>query len=452
MDTEDDGDFDPDRIFPPDKFVKVPGVWVFDTHSRTDGHGKKPKTVDENRLQRMAKVNNSLFKERGVAGALILGHTKEGVDEHEQPKPVGWAVRYRTDKMLADGTVGLKTDWYVKRKYKDVIDEYPFRSIELWPSTDEITHIALLRTASDRPLPPIKYNSDRGEEPDRYLFTPPNSQPTPISPEKDPMATTDDKDKAVAAAQEGESSPVRELMAEVATLKEQLAEVLPVVMQLKELMAQTGGDEDGDDLLGPADDDTDTDDDDDKEPEKPKTKDKAPAKKADDKEPEKFGAGAFAGPTNVFTPTQEKVKMSRETDENLVRYERRIKELEAKEAEFTLKFNRIKAEKKVAELEKDARIDFGTPEDREVEVELFSRLDDASFDVHASRVVKYYKTKPEPKPDSEGVAKALQFSRTGDPKPVFNSTDDILKLTETLTNTTDPRAGYEAYLKSKAGK
>lgn len=431
----DDADFDPDSIFPPDKFVKIPGVWVFDEHTRDDGHGKKPKAVTRTRLEKMAKVNNSLFRTRGVASAIILGHTKENADETEQPKPIGWAVRYQTDKMLADGTAGLKTDWYIKKPYAGAIDEYPFRSIELWPSTDEITHIALLRTASDRPLPPIKYNLDRGEDPVRYLFTPPPPQsPDAMNP-----------NPAVEQAKVGEAAPVKELAAELADLKEQFAEILPVILQLKELMASDGGDDKGkgdDDLLAPAEDeDDDTDGDEDK---KPKSKDTA-------KEPEKHAAAA-AGPTNTFTPSPEPVKMSRETDETVTQYKKEVERVKAENAriaaqnaEFALKFSRMKAEKKVAELESVHRIDFGTADDRENEINLFSRLDDASFDHHAERVLKFYKQKPESKPDSAAVFDVTRYGRTEDRTEKVTE-DDIKKLQSLII-----KGDYADFLKQKVG-
>lgn len=443
---------DPDALFPPDKFVKIPGVWVFVEHE-SDGSGNKPKKVTKKDLEETAKVNNEIFSERGVPCALSIGHTKDEVErEEDQPEIVGWGVKYRVAPFLNTGRYGLQQDWYVQKDREDVIAAFPHRSPEWYYRTKEMPSVALLRSHPHNLLPILRYDKSSHEEPYRPLITNPSLSPVEMSAmDKTPLLDP------TAQAQVGEMAPIKELESKVAALAEQVTTMLPVFLHLKEMLDQPeeGDDDkdedDADDLMGP--------DKKDKKPEPKKEKEKDKEDVKDDKkdeEPVKFNAAA-AGPTNSFVPTYDKkepVKMNRDNDD-VLKYKRELESVKKQNAEFALKFARMTAEKKVSELEDEKgpfRIDFGSPEARAEEVELFAKLaavDESTLDAHVGRVVKYYRQKPEPKPDSAGVFDVARYARTDSEQTGFRSAEDVAAYTAAFAAT---GVKPEEWLKQRGAK
>jgi hypothetical protein len=426
--------FDPGTLFPPDKYVLVRGVPVFDAHE-SDGRNGKPRKITTEKLKRLANTCNRKFDRLGVATPLTLGHTKDGADvkEEDQPPIVGWSVKYSIGK-LPDGRDALYSDWYVKKKFEHVIDEYPHRSIELWDARDDINPIALLKTAPERDLPIIRYSSSPPvDDVYRYTFSPPTSS-SPTDPKTMP---TDDKTAVMTDAVASETSSAKSAAADLAEMKAQIAEIKQFMETLMQAVGE-GGD-DGDDLLAPADgDDSDFDDDTDGEDDdkaddgkKSKPEPKADDAKTDDeKKPEKFEA-TYAGPGNTYTPEM-KTKMSRDTTETRVDFKREIDAAVAiyrrENEDLRTHYNRSLAKEAVVELEA-AGIDFGTPEEREEELTLFANLlredrTKASFEAHKAKVAKKYKRKPDAKPDSAAVAEVARYARTDAPADVAGCKSD----------------------------
>lgn len=424
--------FDPDVVFPPDRFVRIRDVPVFDSHE-SDGSGGKPRKVTEDDLEKIAENCNRKFDELGVATTLTLGHTRDDprTPEWEQPKPIGWACRFRVGDLLKTGRKALFCDWFVRKQHADVIDDYPHRSVEWWQSRGDLNPISLLRTAPERDLPIIKYAQEPTDEvPYRYTFTPPNPQSPPM---------IDDPKKILTDAVAGETAGAKKSDADIADLKSQVAEIKQFLQQLLQMVEtdEDGDDGGADDLLGPAD-DYDGGDGDETEPEKKPTKNADKPKKIDadeDEEPEKYGA-EFASAGDVFTPTtdtEKKTKMARNTDDR-ADYQRAVEEIKQtllrENADLRVAYNRNRAEKAVAELESKHRVDFGGDEGREDETKFLTDLlgvdrSAKSFDAHVSKIAVKYAKKPEPTPDAAGVDRALRYARTGDPKPTFAGQADI---------------------------
>ena len=469
--------YDPAYLFPPDRFIKLSHVAVFDEHEMPHAKGGKPKKVTEDDLKRIAATCNKKFVTVGAATALALGHTKEEADEHEQPEIVGWATDFSVDKFGKTGKKALYCDWYIRRKYEHVIESYPHRSVEWWRDRDDLNPISLLRTAPERDLPIIRYSKTPDGDVYRYSFTP----TLPPSPNSENRIMNDDEKTKVADAVAGESSSNTQLAAEVAGLKEQLGQLTSMFQELMQMVqsegGEGGGDGDGkepaDDLLAQAGDEGDDkagDDEadnsegaDDQDKEGDKKAAKVPEKMAADGEPEQYAADA--GPTNTFTPGMEKTKMSRDADKELVaKYERMAAKMVKDATDVIMKenedlrvqYNRGKAEKAVAGLETDHNIDFGTDADREEETTLLTNLlayDKAgkSFATHCDKIARKYKRKESSKPDSPGAAKVVQFSRTPeDNKPAFGTPDDVTAFVK--AHSEDASLTPEGWAARKNGK
>lgn len=452
--------FDPDDLFPPDRFIRIRDVPVFDAHE-SPGHGGKPKRVTKDDLQQLARNCNHKFDSVGAATPLSLGHTIDDAPESSQPPLIGWAVKFSVKPLLNTGRDALFCDWYVKRKFADAIEEYPHRSVEWWKSRNDLNPIALLKTAPERDLPIIKYSQtpDPNEDCYRYTFTP------PTVPNESSMEDKT-KDDAVSEAKVGEMSSVKEIAAKVDALTEMMTKILPVVESFGQLMSEMDKDGDGNpddsesDLLAPAEGDEDGDDADDEEPKndddgKDAKKDKDADSKKDDEEPEKYGEGCYAGPGNSYTPS-EKAKMSR-SDEEKVKFQKEVTDkamemakkyvdektaaISTKYNEISRKYSRSQAERAVAELaDKNGqhRIDFGDAAEVEKETKFLADLliEDGSgnsFKQRYEEIAKKFRRYPDETPDSAGAEKAIKHSRTEAPKNAINSEAEFDEFQKLLT-------------------
>lgn len=463
-----------EELFPPSKYVLHQHVAVFDEHTREGKAGKKPSKITKEDLEKLATNCNKKFTDLGLGTPLAIGHTKDEADEEDQPEIIGFSNNFKVDKLGNTNRYGLFCDWYIKKKFEDAVDRYPHRSIELYMDRYDINPISLLATAPDRDLPVIRYSKDTNELPYRYVYSP---TPWP-SPNSENHIMNENEKVKVADAVAGESSSDKQLATEVAGLKEQLSQLTSMFQELMQMVTSEDGndnDSEGDrsqaDLLDQVDDDKAGDDekedsegvdDQDKEGDKVEeavTKAK-PEKKAADGEAEQYSAAA--GPNNTYIPT-EKTRMSRKTysEEEVAQFARKV----AKEAtdavlkeneDLRYKFNRSEAEKAVAVLENDSNIDFGSKEDREEEVALLTDLlgydkEGKSFKTHLNKIVRKYKRKEPQKPNSEGVASVMRFSRTpSDDKPAFSGTDDVIAFVNAHND--DPTLTPEAWAAKRSGK
>jgi hypothetical protein len=378
------------------------------------------------------------------ASVVGKGHTLDGenVKEEDQPPVVGWCVNFRVGPYRNSRKKALYGDLYIRKEHDDAIREYPGRSIELYPDSGEVPHIALLKKVPERNLPVIKFSADSDR--DRYFYSlrTPDSQ-LPLHYSKDPLSMNDDDlNSAIGSAVAGETKSAKGTDAK-------LDEILGMMKQFISLVMQADPNEDGDSLLAPADGDRDPAD---AAPAKPEPKKSDDKDKKDEEPPVKMGAEC-ASANNVYpadtNDKKDKVKMSRETEEAL-KFQKMQNEALAKRCEeFAFKFNRMKAEKTVADWEQTHFIEFPSEAMRQAEIEMLASLDDQSFEVHQKRALLLYKKK---KPAGEAVRELSKFARTAESeKGPLQSTDDVAAFISALDS---GRLGgnYEEALAKFSGK
>ena len=132
----------------PSKWVTETDVPVLDEHAMTDQEGQELSYVDRAVLQEIADNNNRRVLETGDPAPLIVGHTSDAPNAAEKPV-VGYAVNYKVKPYRRDPETGqvvyaIHADYKVRPKHKDVINDFPRRSVELWVSKKELDPIALL--------------------------------------------------------------------------------------------------------------------------------------------------------------------------------------------------------------------------------------------------------------------------------------------------------------------
>jgi predicted DNA binding CopG/RHH family protein len=138
---------------PPAEYIVRKNVFVLDPHTLSDDSGKPHLTVSETMLRKIAQNQNKRFAETGDATPLVIGHTKDGAHEHEQPEVVGYATNFRVTRFFKTGKQALACDFHVYKKDVDKVKKYPRRSVELWLNSMTIDPISLLgATTPERDL------------------------------------------------------------------------------------------------------------------------------------------------------------------------------------------------------------------------------------------------------------------------------------------------------------
>lgn len=132
----------------PSKWITETDIPVLDEHELTGSEGEPISYVDKNVLQEIANNNNRRVLETGDPAPLIVGHTSDAPNAAEKPV-VGYAVNYKVKPYRRDPETGqvvyaIHADYKVRPKHKDVINDFPRRSVELWVSKKELDPIALL--------------------------------------------------------------------------------------------------------------------------------------------------------------------------------------------------------------------------------------------------------------------------------------------------------------------
>jgi hypothetical protein len=232
-------------------------VALLDEHELKSETGSVELVVDLPFLEAVAARNNERYASTGDATPVVLGHTRDGVDEKDQPEVVGFAMNFRVEPftVYSGPSSGLfdevpkyaiYADLYIYTdRAEEVERQYPRRSVELWVRRKEIDPISLLgATTPERDLGPLVKFSRGSDSVYRYSLSPKGS-PSPMPPETNPAMTSPD-----AAA---ESAPFQALVARFGKLEavvQKIADVLEQVMQAEEAEG-TPKDEDADDLLGP---------------------------------------------------------------------------------------------------------------------------------------------------------------------------------------------------------
>lgn len=187
------------RFEDPSLWVIVRNVPVFDEHDEVNEKGEVIRHFGRSELERIAESTNRLRAASAVVPKITLGHTltrnpKTGEQprETDQPPIVGYAP-----KGLRLGTFGparklaLLTDLYFRREDYAEAKTYPHRSVELYPSTNQITGIALLRRDPQLDLGLLTYGRDNGP---RY-YQMENDMPEELKPGTPPVVPAPDGDQ-----------------------------------------------------------------------------------------------------------------------------------------------------------------------------------------------------------------------------------------------------------------
>lgn len=395
--------YTPEAEFDLEKYERIPSVAVFKEHERVKG-GRSIKVTRKD-LEQIAANHNRKFRELGVGVPLSYGHTLDSgpagaeVPEKDQPELLGWCVNFTVDR-LPTGEDALFGDFYLpKDKAKWVLDNLPTRSVEYFPNSQRLHPIALLKTsAPELDLPVIRYSGE--DAPYRYSIS------EPISPCETKMA--DDKKDEKKKYEDGAEAPMEKAekdatkgattdKAEIADLKQQMAEVMamlskvmPVVEQLGSLLSEEEGGAEGD-LMQPAGKSdakppmAGEEEEDEEEEKKPNEKDSA---KASEGPPVKF-EGSLGSATNGFIPSDTKEKDKFMTTDEVVKYKKRVDTLEAEIAKYKKEQaakdaalnelvkdkKRAQAEALVRKLEEEEMVQYASEEAKERDVRLFASMD-----------------------------------------------------------------------------
>lgn len=128
-------------------------VAVLDEHLLTDEEGKPIEQLTPEILQRIADNNNKRIKDTGDYCPIVIGHTKDGDHEKDQPEVIGFAGPFKVKKFFNTGKKALFARWRVFKDKVDLLRKFPRRSVELWVSRWEIDPISVLgATTPDRDL------------------------------------------------------------------------------------------------------------------------------------------------------------------------------------------------------------------------------------------------------------------------------------------------------------
>lgn len=144
-------------------FIKKEPFFIFDEHDLTDDKGNKLFSVTKDVLEEIAENNNRRIRETGDYSPIVIGHTRNGVSEDKQPKVVGYAAHYKVKPFFNTGRYAIQVTPFFDPEHIDEAKKYTRRSVEYWPNRKEIDPIALLgATTPERDLGVYHYsrNSD----------------------------------------------------------------------------------------------------------------------------------------------------------------------------------------------------------------------------------------------------------------------------------------------------
>jgi hypothetical protein len=364
------------------QYIVKHGVPVLDEHDLTDDDGNVTGRVDRKRLEVIAGNNNRRVKETGDFVPLVIGHTKDGIPEHRQPKIVGWARNFKVRKLARTGRYAIHADFHFDKDKYHLAKDYPRRSVELWTDRWEMDPISLLgATTPERDLGVLKY--ERTGSPHRY------SRVMEDSPMPDPNAAAGGNDDLVQKVLD-------------AFCQSKYGKFIEMLMQ------QSGADEQGGEPA-PAEgqDDLPTEDEPPMEGEGdatapeggfggPEGEEEPPVE--DEDEPKKYSAagGSPTSGSNTFTPSfGDKKRMQRDQARvTKVRYAREVAGLKGELADLRRKYARTARERDLIQLEAE-----GYEFDRLEELDLVAPTDsepmaDSAYKSHLGRIRKRYQRAP----------------------------------------------------------
>jgi len=137
-------------------YVIVEDVFILDEHQMKIGD----KVIDINaqKLQDIADRNNRRIHNTGDEIPLIIGHTKDGADEKDQPEVVGYASNLRVKDFMNTGKKAIAATFKYHKASADLAKKFPRRSVELWTRDWKLDPIALLgATTPERDLGLVRF-------------------------------------------------------------------------------------------------------------------------------------------------------------------------------------------------------------------------------------------------------------------------------------------------------
>lgn len=150
------------RFADPNAWDIVPNVPIFAVHKifKRGPNGEKVKVeVTEDDLKKIVQMARHQEQANGVCPRMTLGHMHLPKDtpEQQQPPPVGWGRNLRVGRWGPEQKIGLLADQWFQKGKKPASGDYPYRSVEYYPDTHEITGIALLRRDPELDLGLVTY-------------------------------------------------------------------------------------------------------------------------------------------------------------------------------------------------------------------------------------------------------------------------------------------------------
>lgn len=202
--------------------------------------------LDRKRLEKIAELQNNRIETTGDATPIIIGHTRRGLAEKDQPPLTGWAVKFELAPFFDTGTYGIQATPWAKDEDKVNFERFPRRSAELWTDPDLIDPISLLGANTPRfDLGPhqLHRQTSGGYQPRR-----------PIILEMSDMPDEQDIDKPAGGNPGGSSansSQSSEFQALKATVDKLVALLQPLLDEAGGAGAPPGGPGGGPDMGGP---------------------------------------------------------------------------------------------------------------------------------------------------------------------------------------------------------
>jgi hypothetical protein len=149
-------------------------IALLDEHDLTDPQGKVVFSLTAQRLKEIAANNNRRIQETGDEIPIVIGHTKDGLDEQKQPLIVGWARDLTVKPLFETGRKAIFAKARFEEGKLDLIKKFPRRSVELWLRKMMIDPISLLgATTPERDLGLLKFaNGDH-----KYASFSPSEEP-----------------------------------------------------------------------------------------------------------------------------------------------------------------------------------------------------------------------------------------------------------------------------------
>ena len=159
-----------------DDFIIKEDVFILDEHELKNASGKVITRFDAKKLEEIASRNNKRISDTGDENPLVIGHTKDGASEKDQPELVGYASNLQVKDFFSTGRKAISATF---RYFKGSVERaklFPRRSVELWLSDGKLDPISLLGASTpERDLGLVQFKK-RG--PKKYSRTMPmtNSQ------------------------------------------------------------------------------------------------------------------------------------------------------------------------------------------------------------------------------------------------------------------------------------